>query len=58
MSKRVVFVLNKYDLINDEELLSEYEKLLIQIFTDYLKEHKYKSLPEETIRKNIFVTSA
>jgi translation elongation factor EF-Tu-like GTPase len=39
MTKRVVFVLNKYDLINDEELLAEYEKLLIQIFTDYLKEH-------------------
>jgi translation elongation factor EF-Tu-like GTPase len=39
MTKRVVFVLNKYDLINDEELLAEYEKLLIQIFTDYLREH-------------------
>jgi translation elongation factor EF-Tu-like GTPase len=39
MTKRVVFVLNKYDLINDEELLAEYEKLLIQIFTDYLKDH-------------------
>jgi translation elongation factor EF-Tu-like GTPase len=39
MTKRVVFVLNKYDLINDEELLAEYEKLLVQIFTDYLKEH-------------------
>jgi translation elongation factor EF-Tu-like GTPase len=39
MTKRVVFVLNKYDLVNDEELLAEYEKLLIQIFTDYLKEH-------------------
>jgi translation elongation factor EF-Tu-like GTPase len=39
MTKRVVFVLNKYDLINDEELLAEYEKLLVQIFTDYLKDH-------------------
>jgi translation elongation factor EF-Tu-like GTPase len=38
MTKRVVFVLNKYDLINDEELLAEYEKLLVQIFTNYLKE--------------------
>jgi translation elongation factor EF-Tu-like GTPase len=39
MTKRVVFVLNKYDLINDEELLEEYKKQLIQIFNDYLKEH-------------------
>jgi translation elongation factor EF-Tu-like GTPase len=39
MTKRVVFVLNKYDLINDDELLAEYERLLIQIFTDYLKQH-------------------
>lgn len=58
MSKRVVFVLNKYDLINDEELLQEYESQLIQIFWEYLKEHWYKSLPEDVIKKNIFVTSA
>lgn len=58
MTKRVVFVLNKYDLINDEELLEEYKKQLVQIFSEYLKQHKYKSLPEELIRNNIFVTSA
>ncbi len=58
MSKKVVFVLNKYDLINDEELLEEYKKQLIQIFSEYLKKHKYSTLPEELIRKNIFVTSA
>jgi translation elongation factor EF-Tu-like GTPase len=39
MTKRVIFVLNKYDLINDEELLAEYENLLVNIFTDYLKQH-------------------
>ncbi|MBQ5945037.1 hypothetical protein IJL65_01160 [bacterium] len=39
MTKRVVFVLNKYDLINDEELLEEYKKQLVQIFNEYLKEH-------------------
>ena len=31
--------LNKYDLINDEELLQEYEKQLVEIFSNYLKEH-------------------
>ena len=58
MSKRVIFVLNKYDLINDEEILQEYERQLIQIFSNYLKEHWYKPLPAELIRKNIFITSA
>jgi len=58
MSKRVVFVLNKFDLINDEELLEEYKKQLIQIFNEYLKKHKYSTLSEDLIRKNIFVTSA
>jgi translation elongation factor EF-Tu-like GTPase len=39
MSKRVVFVLNKYDLINDEELLEEYKKQLVNIFSKYLKDN-------------------
>ena len=58
MAKRVVFVLNKYDLINDDELLKEYEQLLVKIFNTYLKDNWYKQLPEDLIIKNTFVTSA
>ncbi|MDR3169635.1 MAG: DUF1967 domain-containing protein [Candidatus Peribacteria bacterium] len=58
MSKRVVFVLNKYDLINDIELVEAYQKQLVDTFSEYLAAHGYQSLPEALIRANIFVTSA
>ena len=37
MSKKVVFVLNKFDLINDEELVQEYKDLLFREFSEYVK---------------------
>ncbi|MDD2537189.1 MAG: Obg family GTPase CgtA [Candidatus Absconditabacteria bacterium] len=58
MSKRVVFVLNKYDLINDEELVEEYQKQLVGRLSIYLEENGFSLIPEHIIRKNIFVTSA
>ena len=58
MSKRVVFVLNKYDLVNDDELLKEYKQQLVTIFNSYLKDNWYKQLPEDLIIENTFVTSA
>jgi hypothetical protein len=58
MSKRVVFVLNKYDLINDEELVEEYQKQLVERLSIYLEENGFSQLSESLIRKNIFVTSA
>ena len=36
MSKRVVFVLNKYDLINDEEVVEEYKNLIVDRFLLYV----------------------
>jgi hypothetical protein len=60
MSKRIVFVLNKYDLINDAELVEEYQKQVVERFTTYV--HQLSSgriqLSEPLIRKNIFITSA
>jgi hypothetical protein len=58
MSKRVVFVLNKYDLISDLELVEEYEKQLVERFSIYLEENGFSQLSESLIRKNIFVVSA
>jgi GTPase Era involved in 16S rRNA processing len=58
MSKRVVFVLNKYDLINDSELVEEYQKQLVDRFSAYLTERGYQPLPASLIRENIFITSA
>jgi len=58
MSKRVVFVLNKYDLINDPELVQEYQKQLIERLAIYLSDNGFAPLPEQLIRKNCFTTSA
>lgn len=58
MSKRVVFVLNKYDLINDPELVEEYKKQLVERFSIYLTDNGFNQLSEALIRKNIYVTSA
>jgi GTPase Era involved in 16S rRNA processing len=58
MSKRIVFVLNKYDLINDAELVNEYQQELISRFTLYLREKGFHQLSDSLITTNIFITSA
>jgi GTP-binding protein len=58
LSKRVIFVLNKYDLINDEELIAEYQKQLVERFSIYLTDNGFDQLSEALIRTNTFVTSA
>jgi GTPase Era involved in 16S rRNA processing len=58
LSKRIVFVLNKYDLINDAELVEEYLKQVVERLTIYLTDNNFHQLSEALIRKNIFVTSA
>jgi GTPase Era involved in 16S rRNA processing len=58
LSKRVVFVLNKYDLINDTELVEEYLKQVVERLTIYLTDRGFHQLSEALIRKNIFITSA
>ena len=58
LSKKVLFVLNKYDLINDQELLEEFQKQLVENLSIYFSENGFDELPDHLIKKNIFVTSA
>jgi GTPase involved in cell partitioning and DNA repair len=58
MSKKIIFVLNKYDLINDPELVEEYKKQLVDRFSVYLTDNGFNQLSEPLIRKNIYITSA
>ena len=58
MSKKIVFVLNKFDLINDEELVTEYKNLLFEKLNQYLKKDKNLKLSQALLEKNIFITSA
>ena len=58
MSKKVVFVLNKFDLINDEELVQEYKDLLFKQFSEYVKKEKKSEISPELLEKNCYLTSA
>jgi GTPase SAR1 family protein len=61
MSKRIVFVLNKYDLINDSELIAEYQQQLVEKFLHYVHAINPSSLKcgdKNLIIKNCFITSA
>lgn len=58
MSKKIVFVLNKFDLINDEELVTEYKNLLFEKLNQYFKKDKNLKLSQALLEKNIFITSA
>ena len=58
LNKKVVLVLNKRDLLNDEEILKEYKKTLFSELNKFLKEKKYWKLSDEILEKNTFLTSA
>jgi predicted GTPase len=37
LTKNVILVLNKWDLLNDEEILKEYKKTFFSSLNDFLK---------------------
>jgi hypothetical protein len=40
LEKRILFLINKYDLVNDKEILKEYETQLKDQITKFLKKKK------------------
>jgi 50S ribosomal subunit-associated GTPase HflX len=59
LEKRILFLINKYDLVNDDEILKEYKKEMIIEIIDFLKKNKIgKKITKNLIEKNIFVISA
>lgn len=58
ISKKIIFVLNKYDLVMDEEVLEEYKKQLVSTFSIYLQENSYAQISEDLIRNSLRITSA
>lgn len=58
ISKKVLLVLNKWDLINDQEILIEYKKTLFGEIQEFLREGKFGRLSTEALEKNSFTTSA
>ena len=58
LSKKVIIVLNKRDLLNDEEILKEYKKTFFTTLNEFLKEKWYWVLSKDVLEKNTFLTSA
>lgn len=56
--KKILILINKYDLINDEEIIDEYKKQLRKQINTFLKTQKIKEIPVTALKKNTFVTSA
>jgi 50S ribosomal subunit-associated GTPase HflX len=57
MDKMLVFVLNKYDLINDEEIAAMYQEELNKHVVAYFKKTFDYGLTNETINHNTFIVS-
>ncbi len=56
--KIILFVLNKYDLLNDEEILKEYKNELLKNINKFCKKELNLNIKSEVFEKNIFVVSA
>ena len=58
LSKKILIVLNKWDLLNDEEILKEYKRTLFKSLNEFLSSRKYWKLSDKVLENNTFVTSA
>lgn len=58
LSKKVVLILNKRDLLNDEEILREYKSTLYAELQTFFREKGLAKIEEGLLEANTFVTSA
>ena len=58
LSKKIILILNKRDLLNDEAILREYKTTLYAELNAFLRENNFQRLDEEILEKNTFTTSA
>lgn len=56
--KKIIFALNKYDLINDDEIVWEYKKQFLIKLNDFTKKELNFEIKLDTFEKNCFVVSA
>ncbi len=59
LEKRIIFVINKYDLINDEEIINEEMFLLHKKMIEYFKKNKIsKKITQKLLEKYTYFVSA
>ena len=58
LTKKILFIFNKWDLINDEEILAEYKKVFFDQVNEFLSSKSLPRLDVQLLENNIFLTSA
>ena len=56
--KKIIFALNKYDLINDDEIVWEYKKQFLINLNNFTKKELDFEITADMLEKNCFVVSA
>lgn len=58
LNKKIVFAINKYDLVSDPEIIEEYKKQFLKNLNIYLRKNFSYEIETESFKKNTFVVSA
>jgi len=58
LHKKIIFAMNKYDLINDEEIAEEYKKQFLKHINKYFTKKLDFELTKKLLDKNTFIVSA
>jgi len=58
LNKKIVFTVNKYDLVPDNEIIEEYKKQFLKNLNIYLKENFSFEIEKKSFENNCFVVSA
>lgn len=58
LNKKIIFAMNKYDLINDNEIVWEYKKQFLRNLNKFLKKDLNFEISKELLDKNCFIVSA
>lgn len=56
--KKILILINKYDLVNDLEIIQEYKKQVFKQFGVFIKKNKWKKIADKILDKNTFIISA
>ena len=58
IDKKIIFAMNKYDLINDEEIVEEYKKEFLKNLNKFLKKDLNFEISTKLLNNNCFTVSA
>lgn len=58
LNKKIIFTMNKYDLVFDDEIIEEYKKQFLRNLNIFLEKELSFEIEKESFEKNCFIVSA